>query len=65
MGSLHSVHDADGCPICALGLLPVYGGSTVAAVSAKLILYHAIWLSELKVSHSVGSSFLSRAPPEV
>jgi hypothetical protein len=65
MGPSHSAHDADGCPICALGLLPVYGGSTAAPVSTELILCNAIWLSEPKVSRSVGSSFLSRAPPTV
>ena len=65
MGPSHSAHDADGCPICKLCLLPVYGGSTAAPVSAELILCNAIWLSEPKVSHSVGSSFLSRAPPTV
>jgi hypothetical protein len=65
MGSSHSAHDADGCPICMLGSLPVYGGSTAAPVSTELILCQAIWLSEPKVSHSVGSSFLSRAPPTV
>ena len=65
MGSSHSAHDADGCPICALGLLPVYGGSTAAPVATELILCNAIWLSEPKISRSVGSSFLSRAPPTV
>ena len=65
MGPSHSAHDADGCPICKLGSLPVYGGSTAAPVSTELILCNAIWLSEPKVSRSVGSSFLSRAPPTV
>jgi len=65
MAPSHSAHDADGCPICKLGLLPVYGGSTAAPVSAELILCNAIWLSESNVSRSVGSSFLSRAPPTV
>jgi hypothetical protein len=65
MGPSHSAHEADGCPICTLGSLPVYGGSTAAHVSTELILCNAIWLSEPKVSHSVGSSFLSRAPPMV
>jgi hypothetical protein len=65
MGPSHSAHDADGCPICKLGLLPVYGGSTAALVSSELILSNAIWLSEPKISRSVGSSFLSRAPPTV
>jgi len=65
MGPSHSAHDADGCPICKLGFLPVHGGSTAAPVSARLILCNAIWLSEPKVSRSVGSSFLSRAPPTV
>ena len=65
MGPSHSVHDADSCPICKLGLLASYGGSTVAPLSAKLILSNAIRLSEPKVSRSVGSSFLSRAPPTV
>ncbi|MGA2253679.1 MAG: hypothetical protein ABSG53_03380 [Thermoguttaceae bacterium] len=61
----HPTHDADGCPICKLCLLPVYGGSTAAPVSAELILCSAIWFSEPKVSRNVGSSFLSRAPPTV
>jgi hypothetical protein len=65
MGASHSTHDADGCPICKLGLLPVYGGSTAAPVSAELILRSAIWFSEPKVSRNFGSSFLSRAPPTV
>jgi hypothetical protein len=65
MGPSHSAHDADGCPICKLGLLPASGGSTAAPVSAVLILGNVIWLSEPKVSRSVGSSFLSRAPPTV
>ena len=65
MDPSHSAHDADGCPICKLGLLPVYGGSTAAPISTKLILSNAIRLSEPKISHSVGSSFLSRAPPTV
>ena len=65
MGPSHSAHDADGCPICKLGLLPVHGGSAAARVSAELILCNAIWLSEPNVSNSVGSSFLSRAPPAV
>ena len=65
MGPLHSAHDADGCPICKLGLLPVYGGSSAALVSAELILSNAIRLSEPGISHNVGSSFLSRAPPAV
>jgi hypothetical protein len=65
MGPSHSAHDADGCPICKLGLMSVYGGSTAAPVSAELILCNAIWLSEPKVSRSVGSSFLSRAPPTI
>jgi hypothetical protein len=65
MGASHSTHDADGCPICKLCLLPVYGGSTAAPVSAELIFCGAIWFSEPKVSRNVGSSFLSRAPPTV
>ena len=65
MGPSHSVHDADSCPICKLGLLASYGGSTVAPLSAKLILSNAIRLWEPKISHRVGSSFLSRAPPTV
>ena len=65
IGPSHPAHDADGCPICKLGFLPVYGGSTAALVSAELVLCHATWLSDLKVSHGVGSSFLSRAPPTV
>src|SRR5271165_473059 len=35
MGPVHSAHDADGCPICKLCLLPVYGGSTAAPASAE------------------------------
>ena len=65
MGPSHSAHDADSCPICALGLLSVYGGSTAAPVSTELILCNAIRLSEPNISRSVGSSFLSRAPPTV
>jgi hypothetical protein len=65
MGPSHSAHSADGCPICKLSFLPVYGGSTAAPVSAVSILCNVIWLSEPKVSRSVGSSFLSRAPPTV
>jgi len=65
MGPSHLAHGADGCPICALGLLPVYGGSTAAPVFTELILCNAIWLSEPKLSRNVGSSFLSRAPPTV
>ena len=65
MGPVHSAHDADGCPICKLCLLPVDHGSTAAPVSAELILCNTIWLSEPKISRSVGSSFLSRAPPTV
>jgi hypothetical protein len=64
-GTPHSSHDADGCPICKLGLLPVYGGSTAAPISAELTFCSAIWFSGPKVSHNVGSSFLSRAPPTV
>jgi hypothetical protein len=65
MGPSHWAHDGDGCLICKLCLLPVSGGSTAAPVSAELILCNAIWLSEPTVCHSVGSSFLSRAPPAV
>jgi hypothetical protein len=65
MAPLHAAHDADGCPICKLGLLPGYGGSTAAPVSSELNLCHAIRLSEPNVSRSVGTSFLSRAPPTV
>ena len=61
----HSDHDADGCPICKLGLLPVHGGTSGNAVSVELILCHAIFFSQPNVSHRVGSSFLSRAPPTV
>jgi hypothetical protein len=65
IGPSHLAHDADGCSICTLLSLPVYGGSTAAPVSAKLIFCNAIWLSEPNVFHCVGSSFLSRAPPTV
>ncbi len=65
MGPSHSAHDADGCLICKLCLLPVYGGSTAAPVSAELILCNTIWFLEPQISRSVGSSFLSRAPPTV
>jgi hypothetical protein len=61
----HSIHDADGCPICKLGLLPAHGGSTAAAVFAESIPGNAIRLPESKASGNVGSSFLSRAPPTV
>ena len=64
-GPAHSAHDADGCPICKLCLLSVYGGSTAAPVSAELILCNTVWLTEPTISRSVGSSFLSRAPPAV
>jgi hypothetical protein len=64
-GPSHSPHDADNCPICKLGLLPVFGGSTAAPVSAELILCNAICLSQPTVARSVGSSFLIRAPPTV
>ena len=64
-GRSHSPHGADDCPICKLGLLTVFGGSTAAPVSAELILCDAICLSQPKVSREVGSSFLSRAPPAV
>jgi hypothetical protein len=64
-GPSHSGHDADHCPICQLCLLPVYGGSTANPVSTELLLYNAICLSQPRVSHNVGSSFLSRAPPTV
>src|SRR5271165_1095667 len=49
-GASLSTHDADGCPICKLCLLPAYGGSTAAAVSAQLILCSAIWFTEPKFS---------------
>ena len=61
----HSTHDADHCPICKLGLLPVFGGSTAAPVSAELVSCSTIWFSEPKLSRDVGSFFLSRAPPLV
>jgi hypothetical protein len=65
MGPVHSAHDADGCAICKLGLLAAYSAATAAPVSAELTLCNAIWSSEPRISRSVGSSFLSRAPPTV
>ena len=64
-GASHSKHDDGCCPICKLCLLPVYGGSTAVPVSAELTSCSEIWFSEPKIARSVGSSFLSRAPPTV
>lgn len=59
------LRDADGCPICKLCLLPVFGGSTAAPVVAESISCSSVWFSEARISRNVGSSFLSRAPPTV
>jgi hypothetical protein len=57
----HSTHDADNCPICKLGLLSVFGGSTAAPMSAELILFDAICLSQPKVFRNVGARRVSRS----
>ncbi len=64
-GTSHSNRDADGCPICKLCLLPVFGGSTAVHISVELISYREIWFSEPKIARNIGSSFLSRASPTV
>jgi hypothetical protein len=62
-GSSGPNHDADNCPICKFCRHSSYGGSIAAPVPSEPILCNAIRFFEPKASGSVGSSFLSRAPP--